>query len=60
MDPLMEQLLKRQGLPLFPPNHHATVPSADKRFQNAQELQANYRAGITPNPTLIKLMLGIK
>ena len=43
-----------------PPNPHTKVPSADKRFANAQAMAQAYQGDWTPNPVLLRAELGHK
>lgn len=54
MDPLTTLLAERASAP----QQHATTPPAEKRYSTAQQMQAAYQNGWSPNPILIRLLEG--
>lgn len=71
MDPLTQQLIQRQmagqgsqpplqpqPMPSVPPNIPQHMPTQAQRWMNAQQIQNAYANGWTPNPILLRAVLG--
>lgn len=46
------------GLPVVPPNPQGSLPPAERRWMNGQQIQQAYANNWQPNPVLLRAMLG--
>jgi len=53
-DALQQALMSRMGVP----QPHSVTPPKEHRFDNAQAIQQAYAQGWSPNPVLLRAMLG--
>ena len=55
---LMQRQMQQQELPQVPPNPATKIPQQLKRWSNAQQIQDAYKNNWSPNPVLLRAMLG--